>query len=128
MQQISFEQNKIATGFTIPENYFENFEDKIMSKIELKTQPLKVISLWQSKSVWISSVAALFIITVGIWYYFQENNYQDNVSSSEYLAFENDISTEDIAKHLTDEDLASLEEELNTFDTQTESYIQDYLN
>ena len=126
MQQVSFEQNKFETGFKIPDNYFENFEDGTLTKIEVK--PVKVISLWQRKSVWISSVAAIFIIAFGTWFYFQENSSQTNFESSDYLAYEANITTEDIVQHLTDEDLSILENELNILDKQSENYINEYLN
>ncbi|GAA4757506.1 MULTISPECIES: hypothetical protein [Flavobacterium] len=129
MKKIDLENdNKIVTGFKIPDNYFDSFEDRLMQKIESAPEKAKVVSLWQRKSVWISGVAAVFVISIGTWIYFEQQKTESIEISQEYLAYESDITTEDIAKHLTDDELTNLELEITDFDTQTESYINEYLN
>ena len=119
---------KIESGFTIPDNYFETFEERLMQQLPFEENNTKVIQLWQRKSFWISSVAAVFVLSFGIWTYFAQTNANTIISSSEYLAYENDLTTEDIAEHLTDEDIASLENEMQLYDAKTETYINEYLN
>ena len=119
---------KIESGFTIPDNYFDTFEERLMQHLPFEENNTKVIQLWQRKSFWISSVAAVFVLSFGIWTYFAQTNANTMISSSEYLAYENDLTTEDIAEHLTDEDIASLENEMQLYDTKTETYINEYLN
>lgn len=119
---------KIESGFTIPDNYFDTFEERLMQHLPFEENNTKVIQLWQRKSFWISSVAAVFVLSFGIWTYFAQTNANTMLSSSEYLAYENDLTTEDIAEHLTDEDIASLENEMQLYDTKTETYINEYLN
>ncbi|MFC4818650.1 hypothetical protein [Flavobacterium sp. GCM10023249] len=119
---------KIESGFTIPDNYFDTFEERLMQQLPFEENNTKVIQLWQRKSFWISSVAAVFLLSFGIWTYFAQTNANNMISSSEYLAYENDLTTEDIAEHLTDEDIASLENEMQLYDTKTETYINEYLN
>lgn len=129
MKKIDLENdNKIESGFKIPDNYFDSFEDRLMQKIEFASEEPKVVSLWQHKSVWISGIAAVFVISIGTWMYFEQQKIENIEISQEYLAYESDITTEDIAKHLTDEELTNLELEITDFDTQTESYINEYLN
>jgi len=128
MQRISFDENKITTGFKVPKNYFDSLEEKVMQKLPLKTKEVKVISLWQRKSVWISSVAAVFLISLGTLYFFNQQTSTDLTISNDYLAYQSDITTEDIALQLTDEDITALETELTSFDSETETYINDYLN
>ncbi|RXR19045.1 hypothetical protein EQG63_06255 [Flavobacterium amnicola] len=128
MQRISFDENKIATGFKVPDQYFDSLEEKVMQKLPLETKEVKVISLWQRKSVWISSIAAVFLISLGTLYFFNQQDSTDLTISSDYLAYQSDITTEDIALQLTDEDITALESELTTFDSETETYINDYLN
>ncbi|MES2811778.1 MAG: hypothetical protein V4670_04840 [Bacteroidota bacterium] len=117
---------KIDTGFKIPDQYFDSFEDRLMHI--LPQEEKEVITLWQRKSAWISSVAAVFIVAFGTWTYFANQSADDLTVSQEYLAYESDITTEDIAQHLTNEDISALETELNTFDSKTEKYITEYLN
>lgn len=117
---------KIETGFKIPENYFENLEDRIMN--QLPEPEVKVISLWQRKSVWISGIAAILVVSFGAWFYFNQQSTELSVSSQEYLAYSNDLSTEDIAYHLTDEDISTIEKELGLYDTESETYVNEYLN
>ncbi|MFC7772892.1 hypothetical protein [Flavobacterium sp. GCM10027622] len=119
---------KIESGFTIPDNYFDTFEERLIQQLPFEENNTKVIQLWQRKSFWISSVAAVFLLSFGIWTYFAQTNANTIISSSEYLAYENDLTTEDIAEHLTDEDIASLENEMQLYDTKTETYINEYLN
>lgn len=129
MKKIDLENDKkIASGFKIPDNYFDSFEDRLMQRISQEEKPIKVISLWQRKSVWISGIAAAVVVSIGTWMYFEQQKTETLEISQEYLAYENDITTEDIAKHLTDEDLTNLELEITDFDTKTESYINEYLN
>ncbi len=128
MQNITWEEknSKINTGFSIPKDYFNTLENNIMSKLEVNKET-PVIALWQRKSVWISSIAALFLISLGTLFFW--NNSQEELTiSQDYLAYQSDITTEDIAVHLTDEDIQALETELTPLDSNAESYINDYLN
>ena len=120
--------SKIDSGFKIPENYFDSFEERLMQKLPFEENNTKVIRLWQRQSFWISSVAAVFMLSFGIWTYFAQSNVENTISSSDYLAYENDLTTEDIAEHLTDEDIASIENEMQLYDNETENYINEYLN
>ena len=104
---------KIESGFRIPDNYFDSFEDRIMQQVLTEEKETKVIAIWQRQSFWISSVAAVFVLSFGIWMYFVQNNAETTLSTSDYLAYESDLTTEDIAAHLTDEDIASIENEMN---------------
>lgn len=117
---------KIETGFKIPENYFENLEDRIMN--QLPEPEVKVISLWQRKSVWISGIAAVLVIALGTWFYYNQQANALTVSSQEYLAYSSDLSTEDIAYHLTDEDITTIEKDLDLYNSESETYVNEYLN
>lgn len=117
---------KITPGFKVPADYFEQFEAKIMNR--LPQREVKVVSLWQRKSVWVSSAAAVFIIAIGTWLFFVQDNTENTISSQEYLAYESDITTEDIAHYLTDDDITAVEKELKLYDQESETYINEYLN
>ena len=117
---------KIETGFKIPENYFENLEYRIMN--HLPEPEVKVISLLQRKSVWISGIAAVLVIALGTWFYYNQQANALTVSSQEYLAYSSDLSTEDIAYHLTDEDITTIEKDLDLYNSESETYVNEYLN
>ncbi|SHJ14113.1 hypothetical protein [Flavobacterium terrae] len=130
MKKIDLENDKkIESGFKIPDNYFDSFEDRLMQRIENEeTSSSKVISIWRRKSVWISGMAAALIVSIGTWMYFEQQKNETIEFAQDYLAYGNEITTEDIAKHLTEEDLSNLETEINNFDSKTETYINEYLN
>lgn len=119
---------KIEPGFKIPDHYFDSFEERLMQKLPTERKEIKVISLWQRKSVWITSAAAIFVFTFGTWMYFVQNNVESTISTQEYLAYESDITTEDIAMNLTDDDIATIENELNLYNTESETYLNEYID
>ena len=125
MKQFDLDNDpKIDNGFRIPENYFEQFEAKIMSKISEKE--LKVISIFETRKFWFSAVAAVFVI--GLFTTMYLNNIKtENISTEDYLACATTISTEDIIENLSDEDITSIEESLDLYDQDTKNYAKEYL-
>jgi len=117
---------KIETGFKIPEHYFENFEDRLMQ--QLPEQEVRVVSLWQKRTRWISAVAAVFVLGFGLWLYNNNRNTELEAGTELYLAYQNDITTEDIAAQLTDDDIATIEKELGLYGTESEAYVNEYSN
>lgn len=117
---------KIETGFKIPEHYFENFEDRLMQ--QLPEQEVRVVSLWQKRTLWISAVAAVFVLGFGLWLYNNNRNTELEAGTELYLAYQNDITTEDIAAQLTDDDIATIEKELGLYGTESEAYVNEYSN
>lgn len=117
---------KIETGFKIPERYFENFEDRLMQ--QLPEQEVRVVSLWQKRTRWISAVAAVFVLGFGLWLYNNNRNTELEAGTELYLAYQNDITTEDIAAQLTDDDIATIEKELGLYGTESEAYVNEYSN
>ena len=61
---------KIETGFTVPENYFENFSAKMMQQLP-KNEP-KVISIFTKKKTWMYAAAAILVLALSLPIY---NNY-----------------------------------------------------
>ena len=57
-------KHKIDSGFKIPEDYFENFSEKVLLKIS-KPEP-KVVTLFYKRKTWISSVAAVLVISLSV--------------------------------------------------------------
>ena len=125
MKQFDLDSNpKINSGFKIPENFFEQFEAKIMNQISEKE--VKVISIFETRKFWLSAVAAVFVISLFTTMYLS-NNTNENISTEDYLACQTTISTEDIIENLSDDDITAMEESLDLYDQETKNYAQEYL-
>ena len=129
MKQFDLENNKeIKSGFKVPENYFEQFEAKMMEQIS-KEKETKVVSLFYRKQVWISSIAAVLLLAIAIPVYFnmaKENNL-DAGTIEVYLSQQQGIGITELSKHLTDEDIAELENNLSLNEVNSDA-VEDYLS
>ena len=128
MKQFDLENNKeIKSGFKVPENYFEQFEAKMMAQIPVEKET-KVVSLFYRKQVWISSIAAVLLLAIAIPVYFnmaKENNL-DAGTIEVYLSQQQGIGITELSKHLTDEDIAELENNLSLNEVNSDA-VEDYL-
>lgn len=118
-------ENKINSGFKIPDNYFEQFEKKMTNHVQLNHQ-IKVIPLWKQKRIWFSSIAALLLISVGLPYYFSTNTKNEIIDQEvleSYIVMQPSINSFEIASHLTDEDIKVLEAELALNNQEIEEYL-----
>ena len=115
---------KIDSGFSIPENYFEQFEIKMMNQLSQKE--VKVISIFESRKFWFSTIAAVFVIGLFTTMYLN-NTKADNITTEDYLACATTISTEDIIDNLSDDDITEIEESLDLYDQDTKNYAKEYL-
>ena len=129
MKQFDLENNKeIKSGFKVPENYFEQFEAKMMAQIPVEKET-KVVSLFYRKQVWISSIAAVLLLAIAIPVYFnmaKENNL-DAGTIEVYLSQQQGIGITELSKHLTDEDIAELENNLSLNEANSDA-VEDYLS
>lgn len=127
MGKIDIEKEKITTEFKIPEHYFEQFEAKMMEKIPVQKE-VKVVSLFYKKQVWISSIAALLLLTIAIPVYFNmaKESSLDAITIENYLSQQN-VGTTELTQHLTDEDISSLENNLS-LNTINSDALEDYLS
>ncbi|OWP75999.1 hypothetical protein, partial [Flavobacterium oreochromis] len=115
-------------GYKVPDDYFLNLEDRIMLEINQKKEVSNIFSLRKKRNIWFYGVAATILISLFTWIYFNQiNNYTVN-STQEYLAYADDVTTEDLADYLTTEDLTDLEKEITPIDHQTVIYLNEYLN
>ncbi|MGL2986734.1 hypothetical protein ACSVH5_03980 [Flavobacterium sp. RSSA_27] len=102
---------KISSGFSIPENYFENFSAKILQ--ELPKEEPKVISLYQKRKRLLFAAAAILILALSLPIYnsfFKTAEEIDNTSIENYLAFQPNITQYELISELEAEDLATLHE------------------
>jgi hypothetical protein len=131
MKQFDIDNDpKISSGFNIPEDYFEKFENKVMDKISLMKQlpeeEAKVIPIFKTRKFWFYAVAAVLVLSISITLYFS-NTKTDYLTTEDYLAYDTNCTTEDIAEQLTDDDIVAIEKSLNLYDQETTNYANDYL-
>ena len=121
-------KNEIKSGFKVPENYFEQFEAKMMAQIPVEKET-KVVSLFYRKQVWISAIAAVFLIAIAIPVYFNMAS-ESNLDAStieNYLAQQQNVGITELSKHLTDDDIIALEKNLSLNESNPDA-VEDYLS
>ena len=121
-------KNEIKSGFKVPENYFEQFEAKMMAQIPAQKET-KVVSLFYRKQVWISAIAAVFLIAIAIPVYFNmaKESSLDASTIENYLAQQQNVGITELSKHLTDEDIIALEKNLSLNESNPDA-VEDYLS
>ena len=121
-------KNEIKSGFKVPENYFEQFEAKMMAQIPVEKET-KVVSLFYRKQVWISAIAAVFLIAIAIPVYFNmaKESSLDASTIENYLAQQQNVGITELSKHLTDDDIIALEKNLSLNESNPDA-VEDYLS
>jgi len=125
---------KITSGFTIPEHYFDAFSEKVLQQLP-KEEP-KVVSFYARNKRWMYSAAAVLVIALSIPIVYQIQNREAELTSSEvesYLVNHTTISDDDIVNLLEQEDIDQLKidtpiekealEEVLSSNTDLEQYI-----
>ena len=100
-------ENKIKTGFSVPDGYFENFEVKIPS--EKTHQKSAVIQLFAENKKWILSTAAVLIISLTLifqWNRKVEESYATEIENQ--LLYNSTISDDDIVNLLDEEAILNI--------------------
>ena len=121
-------KNEIKSGFKVPDNYFEQFEAKMMAQIPVEKET-KVVSLFYRKQVWISSIAAVFLLAIAIPVYFNMAS-ESNLDAStieNYLVQQQNVGITELSKHLTDDDIIALEKNLSLNESNPDA-VEDYLS
>lgn len=125
MKQFDLDNDpKIDSGFRVPENYFEQFEAKMMNQLPKKEA--KVISIFQTRKFWISGIAAIFVLGIFTTIYLSYSKTEE-IITEDYLAYETSITTEDIIEHLSDDDITAIEESLDLYNPETKIDAENYL-
>lgn len=68
-------------GFKTPDNYFENFQQKLNTKLDLENKnnrAIKVVSLWSTKLKYVTYIAASVLLLIGITFSFKDNKSTKN--------------------------------------------------
>ncbi|MCF6128904.1 hypothetical protein L1S35_04415 [Flavobacterium sp. AS60] len=116
---------KITSGFTTPDGYFDTFSEKVFA--QLPKQEPKVISIFSSRKTWYFAAAAVLVLMLSVPIYTKYSTQQEEIDSAtleNYLAYQSNISEEEIVDLLQQEDLDKMKVEFNIDD----SAIEDALN
>jgi hypothetical protein len=94
----------------------------------LPKQEPKVVPLYKRKPVWMSAVAAIFVIALGLSIVWKSNIdnatvQPDDATIENYLAYQDDITQEDIIQGLNQQDIKELEASIPISDEAIENYL-----
>jgi hypothetical protein len=128
------ETEKITSGFTIPEHYFDDFQNKIV--VQLPEKKTKVLSLFSQRKTWLFAVAAVLVLALCIPivnYYSSSNSEIDKTTLETYLSYNANLSDDDIVELLDEKDLQKIKIDLTIEDKDiedilsTNSNLEEYL-
>lgn len=116
-------EQKINSGYTVPENYFEDFSARVMQQVT-KEEP-KVISLFYRKRTWIYAAAAIVVLAMAIPIYNQFNqlNNVDTITIENYLTVNETISDAELISLLEEKDIQEMRIDLNIEDRTIENEL-----
>ena len=120
---------KITSGFTTPDGYFDTFSEKVLA--QLPKQETKVISIFSSKKVWYFAVAAILILMLSIPLFTKYSTQQeeiDSVTLENYIAYQSNISEEEIVNLLEQDDLDKMKLDFNIDDATIEDALKSNSN
>ncbi len=120
---------KITTGFSVPENYFEDFSAKMMQKLPVN-EP-KVISIFARRKTWMYSAAAIIVLALTIPVYNNFYNHSseiDDVTLENYISYHSTVSDADLVNLLDESDIQKISIDMNIEDKTIENELSDNKN
>ena len=116
-------EHKIESGFKIPENYFENFSEKVLLKIN-KPEP-KVVSIFYKRKTWISSLAAVLVISLSVTLYTKiaVKSSEEKLTLENYITNQSEISQFDFVALLDTKDIEKIKIDLKLDDEKIEEVL-----
>lgn len=120
---------KINTGFTVPENYFEDFSAKMMRQLP-ENKP-KLISIYVRKKTWMYAAAAILVLTLSIpiyTNYFSNSSEIDAVTLENYITYHSTVSDTDLVNLLDEQDIQKMSIDLNIEDITIENELSQNKN
>lgn len=120
---------KITSGFTTPDGYFEEFSSKIIA--ELPKEDSKIISIFSYRKTLYFAAAAILILILCTPLFFKYSTQTDEIDSAtleNYIAYQANISDEEIVNLLRQEDLDKIKLEFNVSDAAIEEVLNSNSN
>lgn len=114
---------KIKSGFKAPDSYFDGFTDRLMQ--QLPEQQVQVIPLYRRAKVWLSGVAAILVLALGLTVYFRQSatKQPDDSAIENYLVYQSGLSSYDLIQNLNEQDIKELEQSIAINDEAIEDYL-----
>lgn len=120
---------KLNTGFTVPENYFEDFSTKMMQQLP-QNEP-KVISIFEKKKNWMFAVAAILVLALSIpifTNYFSHSSEIDDASLENYITYQSNVTRTDLVNLLDEQDIQKMSFDLGLEDLTIENELSQNKN
>lgn len=101
---------RIKSGFKAPDAYFESFADRVMLSLPLKE--VKVVPLYIRRPVWVTSIAAVFVLSLSLVFTRKDTVVQmpDNAAIENYLLYQANIGSYDLSQNLSQKQINDLDE------------------
>ena len=118
------DEPKITSGFTTPDGYFEEFSNKVL--VQLPNEEPKIISIFGYRKTLYFAVAAILILMLCIplfSIYSTQREEIDSASLENYIAYQANISDEEILNLLQQEDLDKIKLNFNVSDEEIEEVL-----
>ena len=115
---------KIATGFKVPDTYFDDFQSKIDQRLLENETP--TISLFAKRKTWFLAAAAVFIVALSIPLLniiFTSSTEIDKDTLEMYLSNQTNLSNDDIVELLNEEDIQKIKIDLKIEDQELEDIL-----
>ncbi|WP_159799062.1 hypothetical protein [Flavobacterium sp. MK4S-17] len=118
------EEEKIKTGFKTPVDYFDSLEERLL-QLHVNNKRVKVIPLHQKKTLWISAIASVFIIALGISIFMRTEAVAlpDDAAIESYLVDKANLNSYDIIQNLDSDDVEELQQSLAISNEAIEDYF-----
>ena len=120
---------KINTGFTVPDNYFEDFSEKMMQHLP-ENEP-KIISIYARKKTWMYAAAAILVLALSIpiyTNYFRNSSEIDTATLENYITYQSTVSATDIVNLLDEQDIQKMTVDLDIEDITIENELSQNKN
>ena len=128
MKPFKLDEQKIESGFKVPDGYFEKLTSDINAK--LATNEPKVVSIFSRKKVIYYAVAAVLVLALSIplFNYYNSTTSLTQEEVEDYLALQSGITEDDLVNALDKEDIEKLKIDLKIEDKVLEETLVNELN
>ncbi len=117
-------KSKITSGFSVPENYFIDFSDKVLSK--LPQEKSKIISLKSDKKylLFAAAAAVIMLLLIPVFNSFKSSTADiDSATFEDHFVYHSEIDTYELINELDGEDLDTLQSKLIVQDETLENIL-----
>ena len=117
---------KVTSGFKVPDDYFDQFSEKLFQRIQEDDKP--VISIFRKYYYAVISVAAVLI--VGLLITFNTSNSQEinQTELENYFAYHSNMNQYDLADILNEDDIDNIHIDYNLESDEMADYLDSHSN